>query len=435
MILADEIEIMAGSCCDALSAGRRLRQKDRRVSAFVQALSPRLADLHLRKHDNIPYVYNGKWWEQTTWKAVGDILYRILIRYKVMAPDALRVFAYLTPFVPSFEPELTLYAFTNCLYDVGTFTPLDFTDTRYCIRSMGYEFRPASKGRYFPSFLRSVLPSTSDQKAIQEFFGSAYIDRSRLALEKFLLMIGTGANGKSVLLKCVTAAMGPGLVSHLDPRQLCDERLVEGLRGKLMNIASDVRTDAQLTAGLKPLVSAEEVEGWELYKGRVTVKAPPLVFSMNHVPLSTDMSEGMRRRMLPVVFGVTIPEEERDPMLADKIVRWDMPGVFNWLIAGAKRIRRKRRFTEPELSARTVREIEKLSLPVLSILRSRGLYPEPLWKGQRPELMDISGIASIVDFDCSPQDITRNMTNAGFKSVISHGYRSFQLYRGDPEES
>ena len=32
---------MAGSCCDALSAGRRLRAKDRRVSAFVQALLAR----------------------------------------------------------------------------------------------------------------------------------------------------------------------------------------------------------------------------------------------------------------------------------------------------------------------------------------------------------------------------------------------------------
>ena len=115
--------MMAGSCCDALSAGRRLRAKDRRVSAFVQALSPRLGELHLRKHDNNPYMYNGRWWEQTTWKAVGDMFYRVLIRYKVMAPDALRVFAYLTPFVPSFEPELHLYAFTNCLYDTRIFKP------------------------------------------------------------------------------------------------------------------------------------------------------------------------------------------------------------------------------------------------------------------------------------------------------------------------
>lgn len=435
MTLFEEIEMMAGSCCDALSAGRKLRAKDRRVSAFVQALSPRLGELHLRKHDNNPYMYNGRWWEQTTWKAVGDMFYRVLIRYKVMAPDALRVFAYLTPFVPSFEPELHLYAFTNCLYDTRIFKPAEFSDRRYCVRSMNYEYRPVSKGRFFPGFLRRVLPSISDQMAVQEFLGSAYIDRSRLALEKFLLMIGSGANGKSVLLKCVAAAIGPGLVSHLDPNQLCNERLVEGLRSKLLNIASDVRTDAQLTAGLKPLVSAEEVEGWELYKGRVTVKAPPLVFSMNHVPVSTDMSEGMRRRMLPVVFGVTIPEEERDPMLADKIIRWDLPAVFNWLCMGAKRIKRRRRFTEPEQSTRTVREIEKLSLPMLAILKSRGLYPEPLWKGQKPELMDIGDIQGIVDFDCTPQDISRNMHNAGYRSVIRHGYKSFQLYRGDPEES
>ena len=49
--------------------------------------------------------------------------------------------------------------------------------------------------------------------------------------------------------------------------------------------------------------------------------------------------------------------------------------------------------------------------------------------------MDIGDIQGIVDFDCTPQDISRNMHNAGYRSVIRHGYKSFQLYRGDPEES
>ena len=64
-----------------------------------------------------------------------------------------------------------------------------------------------------------------------------------------------------------------------------------------------------------------------------------LVISGNHKPGLRSVDEAMRRRMHLIPFDVTIPPEERDPQLFEKLRR-EWPGILAWMVKGFMEWRR-----------------------------------------------------------------------------------------------
>jgi putative DNA primase/helicase len=58
---------------------------------------------------------------------------------------------------------------------------------------------------------------------------------------------------------------------------------------------------------------------------------------------------------------VTIPEEERNPDLADEIINAELSGIFNWVIDGLKRVLFHRAFTYSDLAKEAVDRYKKES--------------------------------------------------------------------------
>jgi putative DNA primase/helicase len=59
----------------------------------------------------------------------------------------------------------------------------------------------------------------------------------------------------------------------------------------------------------------------------------------NHKPSFRSVDEAIRRRFLLVPFTVCIPDEDRDPKLADKL-KAEWPAIFRWMIDGCGEWRR-----------------------------------------------------------------------------------------------
>jgi putative DNA primase/helicase len=59
-----------------------------------------------------------------------------------------------------------------------------------------------------------------------------------------------------------------------------------------------------------------------------------LVISGNYKPGLRAVDEAIRRRFLLIPFSVTIPPEERDPNLVEKL-KAEWRGIFAWMIEGA----------------------------------------------------------------------------------------------------
>ncbi len=91
-----------------------------------------------------------------------------------------------------------------------------------------------------------------------------------------------------------------------------------------------------------------------------------LIVSFNNKPVIRDPSEGIWRRMLLVAFTQTLPREQYDLRLPEKM-RAEGPGILNWMLDGF-RMWRERGLSPPESVAAATREYRADSDPIGNFL-------------------------------------------------------------------
>jgi putative DNA primase/helicase len=151
---------------------------------------------------------------------------------------------------------------------------------------------------------------------------------------------GTGANGKSVLLSTVAGIFGEyhraapieTFTATNGDRHPTD---LAGLRGARLVSATETEEGRrwaesrvkQLTGG--DIVSARFMRQ-DFFDFRPAFK---LLIAGNHKPSLRSVDESIRRRFHLIPFGVTIPADERDAELTEKL-KTEWPGILAWLIEG-----------------------------------------------------------------------------------------------------
>lgn len=327
----------------------------------------------------------------------------------------------------SYEPNPGLLCFENGVLDVRSLEFGGFSSERMVTERMSYAYDPTASCPLWETFLSEVLPDATVRMVLQEFFGMCYLDRRRLSVEKFLLLVGSGANGKSVIFEVMKRVLGDDNVSTFDSQQLTSEKMIPYVKGKRLNFAPDMRASSDFDSSLKALASGQDVTGRRIYGDAEKVKCPPLVFAMNEMPRFYDTSDAFFRRLLPIRFDVVIPPDRQDRHLVSRIVASDLPGVFNWVVEGRNRlVRRGGEFSRSEAVVAYAKElrgwVEARESPVRAYLASRGLSVYPSREGQPSVKVSQREIAEGVG-GISPTAITREMNRYG---VVAH--RSREIY-------
>ena len=146
-------------------------------------------------------------------------------------------------------------------------------------------------------------------------------------------------NGKSTVLRVWEQMLGPQNVTHVPLDALGGEFRLSEMMGKLANIASDMKRMDKMEEGrLKELVSGEPLQVNRKFKSPLTmVPTARLIFACNELPPINDRSDGIWRRIIAMPFNRQFSEEERDLDRAEQL-RAELPGIFNWALAGAMRL-------------------------------------------------------------------------------------------------
>jgi putative DNA primase/helicase len=184
----------------------------------------------------------------------------------------------------------------------------------------------------FEQFLAEVFEGDEDaeEKAILVCALIGYSLLTSSKYETFALLIGTGANGKSKLLEVLAALVGPDHVAAVQPSQFDNRFQRAHLRGKLVNIVTEVAEGAEIAdAQLKAIVSGELTTAEHKHK-------PPFEFhpyatcwfGTNHMPHTRDFSNALFRRAVILTFNNTFYGGRRDPHLGDKL-KSELPGILN----------------------------------------------------------------------------------------------------------
>ncbi len=210
-----------------------------------------------------------------------------------------------------------------------------------------FKFESKAQAPLFQAFLDQVLPDKSKQMIVAEFFGYLFIKSSVLKLEKILLFYGEGANGKSVIFEIINAMLGRDNVSNYSLSQLTDNTGMyrAKIEYKLLNYSSEI--NGKVGADIfKQLVSGEPVDARSLYRDPIIINNyAKLVFNCNSLPDAFEQNHAFFRRFLIIKFDITISEEKQDKQLSKKIIDSELPGVFNWVLDGLRRLNKNKKLT------------------------------------------------------------------------------------------
>jgi putative DNA primase/helicase len=189
------------------------------------------------------------------------------------------------------------------------------------------------------SFLDQVTAGDKDLQAyLQRVAG--YCMTGVTTEHVMFFLYGTGANGKSVFINTLVGAWGDYAViapmetfieSHNDhhPTDLA------GLRGARLVVAQETEQGRRWAeAKIKTLTGGDSIRARFMRQDFFTYTPHfKLMIAGNHRPSLSSVDEAIRRRIHLIPFTVTIPSDQRDRDLADKL-REEWAGILQWAVDG-----------------------------------------------------------------------------------------------------
>ena len=203
--------------------------------------------------------------------------------------------------------------------------------------------------------------------ALQEFFGYCLMPHARY--KKALLCVGESDCGKSTIPYLLRQLLGSENICAVSVEHMDDERKRAPLLGKLVNLLTELTSDAMIAdGGFKTLVSIEEPILFDP-KHLAPVMDTPIskhVIVTNKKPRINDKSNATFRRLLLIHFNFVIPASEQDTTVWDQL-KEEIDGILSWALEGAQRLHANGgRFSDP--GAEEIREYKNEQNPMLTFL-------------------------------------------------------------------
>ncbi len=219
----------------------------------------------------------------------------------------------------------------------------DFNPDDYQITAIPVTYDPDADCPAIKKFLSEILDSEEDQKTIIEFFGYCLWKEYQYAV--VLMLLGTGANGKSTLLSLLKAFLGQSSVSGCSPQELSVNRFRSAqLHGRLANIAGDIPAKPlEYTSIIKMLTGRDLITAEHKNRDPFDFENyAKLIFSANQLPAAYDDTDAFHRRFRLIDFPNKFRsgDPKTDPNILDKLTTpEELSGLLNLAIEGWQRLR------------------------------------------------------------------------------------------------
>lgn len=288
-------------------------------------------------------------------------------------------------------PTKRKLCFLNCVLDIDTKKTSPFSPKHQVINRINYNYDPNATCEKWKKFLNEVLPDELVRNSMQEYFGLMFVDRHKYKIEKMMIALGTGSNGKSVVFETISALIGADNISNFEIGDLAkgnsdSKYSIATMNGKLINYCSELSKTEFQGARFKGLVSGEPMECRLPYKPPFTaMNIPLMIANANELPATSDHTKGFFRRFFIIPFNVVIPDEKQNQHLHTEL-REELSGILNWVLEGNERILKNGcKISEPESVKNKIRDYEVNSNSILTFLKESPYRAIPAYKQHRRE--------------------------------------------------
>lgn len=224
------------------------------------------------------------------------------------------------------------------------------------------------------AFLKSLWPDDHESiDALQEVFGYALVPDTQQ--QKIFMLVGPKRSGKGTIARTLTAMLGTDNVASPTLGSFGTNFGLEPLIGKMLATITDARlggrADQSAIAERLLSVSGEDTVTIDrkfrpAWTGRLSTRFLVLT---NELPRIADASGALASRF--IVLALTESFYGREDLSLPERIAVELPGIFNWSLAGLDRLRKRGHFQQPESTRQAVEELETLGAPVGAFLKDR----------------------------------------------------------------
>jgi len=378
-------------------------------------------DLDFGMKNDLPYVFNGQYWQQIDRVVLRHFLEVVGLKQEIPNTIAKKhqfvnnlekqfTSSVRLPIPPDDLPKINLQNgtlhFTPSGVELKPFNRLD------CLTyQLHYAFDTSATAPMFKEFFDRVLPDVALQKLVFQYL--AYVFLPHLNLEKIALFYGSGANGKSALLDIFTGLVGKEQVCQYSLEGITKQEYQRAeIAGYLLNISTEISKSMKLDL-FKKIASREPLPCRHIQrKPFIAKRYATSIFAANELPADIEQTPAFFRRLLIIPFDVSIPKEEQDTDLAQKIVASELSGVLNYLVEGVNTLVDTGQFAIPESVQEIVKEFRMESDNVLEFMEDNRF---------RPATEEFEVLREL--YDAYRVQCTRDNTKAVNKNVFSRRLR------------
>jgi len=265
-------------------------------------------------------------------------------------------------------------------------------------------------------------------------------------LNKAVMLVGSGKNGKSTYLGLLTRLLGSWNVVSVKLQELTSDRVrfsVANLYGKLANVFADLPSEALRSTGLfKVLTGEDPVTADRKYRDPITFRNyAKMLFSTNELPKVYDMSTAFWRRWLVVEFPNEFPPNEGfKKVLYGELLPKYASKVLAYSLLLAKHVVREGRFsfegTEADYREYWLRETNSVYAFIQDLTKEGRLVKDPEGRAKADDLYNLYvKYCEREDRDAlAKREFTLELQRLGFPRVKVKGYYYYKGLAVVPEE-
>ena len=334
----------------------------------------------LHVYENGIYVY-GK-----------EKLYHKMLQYdrRLKRNNKADVYEFLWSEAPEISGEIApqYVAFENGIYDVENDCLMPFSPDLVITNKIPWNYNPTAYSKVADRALDNMACHDKDTRYLLEQFMGYCMYRS-CKFQKAVILIGAGANGKSVFLKTLTHMLGKENTSSLDINAIGDRFSTSMLYGKLANIGDDIADDflyGNQVATFKKVVTGDRIKaedkGMEPYEFNPYAK---LIFSCNDAPRIRDRSGAVKRRLLMIPFNAKFntSNKDYDPNILDKLFeRESIEYLIRMSLQAFREVIETNKFHESDAANEALENYDIENNPVIGFVTEldEGVHTDEPWK-------------------------------------------------------
>ena len=239
-----------------------------------------------------------------------------------------------------FNPDPNIINVKNGLLNVLTCTLAPHTPDYLSNVQNPVEYNPATDCPAIKQFLAEIHEK-EDISTMQELFGYLLFRDNRI--QKAVLSVGGGENGKSTEQRVIQAFLGPENCAHKSWQQLENDRFASsGLEGKLVNLFADLPSNGvDTTTTFKMLTGGDAIDAERKFKDSYSfLSFAKLIFSTNKPPkVSNEDSYAFWRRWIIMEYPRQFTDKDKKPNILQELTTpEELSGLLNYALDGLKRL-------------------------------------------------------------------------------------------------